>query len=265
MERARALPTGNLTAYDSVLRGYFHLNRLTRKDNAEARRWFTRALELDPDYAQAHAGLGNTYVFEYYNGWNNLDPASLDRGEELLRRALELDSFLAGAHIGLAAVNLYRGRSREAIAAAEKAVELSPNFENFQSTLGVMLAQDGQIVPALQAIKRAMRLNPRAASIVLMNVAYVNLAAGRRQEAQALSERVRLSLPDNILIRIFLAASYEYEGRHEEARVLVREALQVNPDLTADIATRMIPGLEQVYEAEEAAQFEANLRKAGLP
>ena len=58
---------------------------------------------------------------------------------------------------------------------------------------------------------------------------------------------------------------YEDEGRHEEARVLVREALQANPDLTAETATRMILGLEQLYGGEEAAQFEANLRKTGLP
>ncbi len=45
----------------------------------------------------------------------------------------------------------------------------------------------------------------------------------------------------------------------------MQEALRVNPDLTAEIATRLIPGLEQVVEPEEAAQFEENLRNAGLP
>ena len=99
----------------------------------------------------------------------------------------------------------------------------------------------------------------------MTTVAYVNFAAGRRQEAEALLERVRQSSPDNILVRVSLAAAYEYEGRHEEARVAAQEALRVNPDLTAEIATRMIPGLEQVFEPPEAAQFGDNLRKAGLP
>jgi Flp pilus assembly protein TadD len=110
-----------------------------------------------------------------------------------------------------------------------------------------------------------MRLNPRAPSLILVTVAYVNFAVGRRQEAETLWERVRRSNPDNIIVRVALAAAYEYEGRHEEARVAAQEALRVNPDLTAEIATRMIPGLEQVYEPEEAAQFADNLRKAGLP
>lgn len=93
----------------------------------------------------------------------------------------------------------------------------------------------------------------------------MNFAAGRRQEAEAQLERVRQSSPDNNLARVSLAALYEYEGRHEEARVAAQEALRVNPDLTAEIATRMIPGVEQVYAPEEAAQFTDNLRKAGFP
>ncbi|MHC4911002.1 MAG: tetratricopeptide repeat protein, partial [Planctomycetota bacterium] len=202
---------------------------------------------------------------EYVSGWNNLDPASLDRGEELVRRALELDSSIAGAHAGVAIVHLSRGRSREAVAAAETAVELLPNWEPFHAILGLALAQDGRIAPALRAIRRALRLNPRASSATLGSVAYVNLAAGRRQEAEALLERARLSNPDHIIARVILAALYEYEGRHEEARVVAQEALRVNPDLTAGIATRMVQGLEQVYAREEAAQFEDNLRKAGLP
>jgi adenylate cyclase len=265
LERARAQPTENLRAHDAVLRGYFHLNRANRKDNAEARRWFERASELDPDYAGAYAALGNTYISEYVYGWNNLDPASLDRGEELVRRALELDSFIPGAHAGVAIVNLHRGRSREAVAAAETAVELLPNWAPFHAILGLALAQDGRIAPALRAIKRALRLNPKASSATLLSVAYVNLAAGRRQEAEALLERARLSNPDNIIARVTLAAVYAYEGRHEEARVAAQEALRVNPDLTVEVATRLIQGLGQVLEPEEAAQLGENLRKAGLP
>ncbi len=262
--RARALPTENLSAYDALLRGHFHLNRANRKDNAEARRWFERAIEMDPDYAGAYALLGHTYIAEYGNRWN-IDPASLDRGEEFVRRALELNSFSTSAHIGVAYANASRGRLREAIAAAEKAVELDPSGEFQLAFLAVVLAQDGQIARSLQAIKRAMRLNPRPPAPILTYAAYVNAAAGRRQEAHALLERVRRSNPDNILARVALAAAYEYEGRHEEARVTAQEALRVNPDLTAEIASRMIPGVERVYSPEEAAQFTDNLRKAGLP
>jgi adenylate cyclase len=264
-KRARSLPTGNLTYYEAIMRGHFHHNRETRKGNAEARRWFERALELEPDLPWAYAGLGATYIGEYGSGWNNLDPASLDRGEELMRRALELDPFDMDALVGLAVVNLHRGRSRAALESMQKAVELVPNWETHQALLGVVLAQEDQLVPAIQAIKRAMRLNPRGPSSVLVSAAYVNLAAGRRQDAAALAERVRMANPDNILVRVALAAMYEYEGRHEEARVVAQEALRVNPDLTAEIAIRLVPGVEQTLEPEEAAQFGQNLQKAGFP
>ncbi len=189
----------------------------------------------------------------------------MDRAEELAQRALELDPLNPNGHMILAYVHFYRERPAEAIAAAERAVELNPNSEFAHAALGLTLAQAGRTVSALQSISRALRLNPRSSSNVLMTVAYVNFGAGRRKQAEELLERVRLSGPDNIIVRVGLAALYEYEGRHEEARVAVREALAVNPHLTAEIATRMIPGLEEVFPSEEGAQFEDNLRKAGLP
>jgi adenylate cyclase len=234
-------------------------------DNAEARRWFERASELDPAYARAYAGLGNTYIVEYMSGWNNLDPVSLDRAEEFSRRALALDSFNSQAHLIVGIVNFYRDSTREAIAAVETAIELNPNFEVSHAALGMMLARDGQITQAAEAIRRALRLNPLAPSTVLMSVAYVNFAAGRRQEAETLLERVRRAIPDNLPVRVSLAAAYEYGGRHEEARIAAQEILRVNPDFTAEIGTHMFPGLEQIFQPEDAAHFGDNLRKAGLP
>jgi tetratricopeptide (TPR) repeat protein len=264
-QRVRALTTENLSAYEAWLRANSHSTRNTRTDLAEARRLYQHAIELDPSFAAAYAGLGGTYNIEYGNGWNNRDLAAVDRAEELVQRALELDPLNPNGHTILAYVYFYRERPAEAVAAAERAIELDPNSEFAHAALGLTLAQAGRIVPALQSINRALRLNPRSSSNVLMTVAYVNLAAGRRKHAEELLERVRLSGPDNLIVRVALAAVYEYEGRHEEARVAVREALAVNPDLTAEIATRMIPGLEEVFPSEEAAQFEDNLRKAGLP
>jgi adenylate cyclase len=265
VDRVRSAPTESLTAYESWMRGVYHVTRNSREDTVEARRWYERAIELDPDYAEAHAGVAGTHISEYGNGWNNLDPASLDRADAFARRALALDPLVADGHSTLAWVYFFQGRSAEAVAAAKKAADLLPSIETNHALLGMALAQDGQVVPAVQAIKHAMRLNPRADSIVLMTVAYVNFAAGRRQEGRALMEQIRLSSPDNLVVRVALAADYEYEGRHEEARAAAHEVLLVNPDLTAEIAARMIPGLERIQPPEQVAQFEDNLRKAGFP
>ena len=78
-------------------------------------------------------------------------------------------------------------------------------------------------------------------------------------------ERVRLANPDHIIVRVPLAAHYEGEGRHEEAVAAVREILRVRPDLTAEGAMQLMPGLEAIVDSDELARYPDVLRSAGLP
>ncbi len=73
-------------------------------------------------------------------------------------------------------------------------------------------------------------------------------------------EQARAANTDLIVARIPLAALYESEGRHEEARALAQEILRVNPDLTAESATELALGLG--FDRDDAID---NLRSAGLP
>jgi adenylate cyclase len=262
LARIRGKPTNDLTAYDLGQRGLAHFNRFTRKDNEEARRLFEQAIELDARYAQAYSLIGATYSVEYGFGWN-LDESLLDRAEDRIRQALELDPSHAAPQIGLAAIYIFRRRPAEARLAAERAIELGPSFAAPHFFLGVALAQQGKLVGAMQAIRRAMRLNPRAPSGYWAAVGYVNLAAGRTEEAVEIFEQVRVANPELIGARIPLAAIYESQGRHEEARTVVREILRVNPSLNAEAATERFLGT--LVGAETVDQFQDSLRTAGLP
>jgi len=246
-------------AIDTLWRGLAHAQRFTREDNLEARRLYERAIEQDPDFAVAYAFAGISYVAEYTFGWK-LDPALLDRGAELARQALARDPSTSPAHGVLSLVHLYQGRPAEAVAAAERAVELTPNVEGPHLVLGMALARQGRFVAAMQSVARAMRLNPRASSGLLAVAASVNFAAGRTEEAVELWEQARAANPEMILARIPLAALYESEGQHEEARALAGEILRVNQDLTAESATGLALGVG--FDRDEAID---NLRSAGLP
>jgi adenylate cyclase len=263
-KRVARKPTANLTAMDAFWRGMYHMGRTSRTEILEARRLFERAIDVDPAFAPALAGLAGTYTAEFGNGWNR-DPELLERAEDLARRGINLDPSLPDGHVQLAFVSFTRRRPAETIAAAERAIELAPNLFLAHALRGMALAQSGRFVEGTRSIKRALRLNPRAPSGLLMMVAYVNFATGRRDEAITLLERVRGAAPDNILARIPLAAYYEQEGRHEDAQTAVREILEVTPDLTTEKAMELIPGLEKVVSPVELAQYPDNLRKAGLP
>ncbi len=143
-------------------------------------------------------------------------------------------------------------------------IELNPNVAFAHALLGMALAQEGQLIEATQSIQRASRLNPLPDNTLLMIRASVNFAAGRRQQAIELLEQVRVANPDNIISRIALAASYEQDGRHEDASAAVQEVLSVTPDLTVERAMSLIPSLETTVSAQEFAEYPHYLRKAGL-
>jgi adenylate cyclase len=257
-------PSERLTAVEANWKGIYHLNRATRQDNEEARRLFTRAVELDPRYPDAHAHLGVTYFAEFQAGWSS-DAKLLDRAEELGRRAIALDDSVPQGHLALAWVHHARGNSAEAIAAAERAIEIVPNFEFAHAVRGLALSQQGRFLEATGAMRRALRLNPRAPTGLLFNVAVVNFVAGRREKAVEQLERVRAANPDQIPARALLAVHYERQGRHGKASRAVAEILRVVPDFSVERAREMTAAWENAVGPEEFAEHIEALREAGLP
>jgi adenylate cyclase len=265
LERVARRPTRSLSAAEIGWKGSYHFNRITREDNQKARDLYERAVELDPGFAFAHALLGTTYFAEFANGWSR-DPKLLDRAEEQGRRAIALDPLQPLGYMTVGWVHFSRGESAEAIAAAERAIEVEPSYEPAHALRGIALAREGRLIEATRSIQRALRLSPRApAPAVLTSVAYVNFAAGRRQEAVDFLERARVAQPENLPVRVALVTYYEQEGQHAKATAVAQEILRVLPDLTVERAMELVPGLDQILSDEEYAEFPDNLRKAGLP
>jgi len=263
-QRLARRPSESLTAMEAVWKGVYHLNRGTRRDNEEARRLFTLAVELDPGYPAAHALLGVTYTNDFLNGWSS-DAKLLDRAEELARRAIVLDDTFIAGHQTMAWVHISRGDSAKAIAAADRVIALAPNWEWGHAARGLALAQEGRLLEATESVRRALRLNPRAPTALLVNVAFVNFAAGRREEAVEQLERVRTANPDHILSRALLAAYYEREGLHDQASAAVGEILRVTPDFGVERARVVFQSAENAFGEEESAAYMRALREAGLP
>ncbi|MBW1890855.1 MAG: guanylyl cyclase, partial [Deltaproteobacteria bacterium] len=86
-ERALRKNTANLTAFDYNLRGWWYYHRFTRDNNEQARRMFEKAIELEPGFAHAYAGLGLTHYEQYAQMWKQ-DPRSLERAFEFATKAI---------------------------------------------------------------------------------------------------------------------------------------------------------------------------------
>jgi adenylate cyclase len=264
-QRVADRPTASLTAYEAQQKASIFVVQPTRENMRMARELLTRAIEIDPDFPAAHAALGATYWAEYGTGWSR-DPALLDRAEALGKRAIELDSGFFQGHAVVAWVALLREDADAALAAADRAIALSPNNVVGHAVRGLALAQQGRLLEATRSVRRSLRLSPRAPiSAVLIAVAWVNLAANRRPEAVAFLEKTRDTAPEVLPARIGLAVLYEQGGEHAKARREVDEILRIRPDVTADTAMELVPAGAQLLGAEELARYPDLLRAAGLP
>ena len=258
-ERVRRIPTDNLNAYDSYLRGLEYFYRYTKEANARAQQMYERAIELDPQYAGAYALLGATHFTELAFQWSQ-DPQSLERAFELVQKALALDDSLPAAHGILGYVYLWKKQYEQAIAEGEKAISLDPNNADAYATLGRILNWAGRPEEGIRLVKKAMRLNPRYPPrySVALGGSYCLLV--RTDEAIAIQKRVITRNPDNLFARICLAACYGNLGRAEEARAEVTEVLRLSPNFSLEVWSRSLPH----NDLAGAAGMLEGLRKAGL-
>jgi len=197
IEKPRAV---NVQAYDYYLRGRQYFHQWRRKSVEYARQMFNRAIEIDPEYALAHAGVADSCSLLYTN-WDARE-FNLRQADIASRRALELEPELAEAHVA-------RGI----------AVSLTKKFEE-----------------ADQEFETALRLNPKLYEAAYFYGRGLK-SQGRNAEAARMFERASLLRPEDFLAPNFLAVVFadmgmlaEAETERKRALKLIEERLELNPD-----------------------------------
>jgi adenylate cyclase len=248
-------------AYDTLLRGLERYRRFTRETNAEARDFFERAAAIDPSYARAHADVALTYAIDVQFGWTRTPDAAIQTALEHANRALALDPTTHQVHFALGVIYTVQKRHDEAIAAALKAIALYPNYADGYAQLAQDLFYAGEPEASLEAVRKAMRLDPRHPFFYVWIVGQNYMLQQRYGEAVEEFKKVLWQNPEFPGARLTLASTYGLMGRIEDAEWEAEEILTLLPDFTLAQERERVP----FKNPEHLERYIAGLRKAGLP
>jgi len=251
--------TDNPEAYDYLLRGMEYFNRFTREANAHARQMYEKALELDPQYAQAYVSLAFTHYMDWGSQWSQ-DSQALERAFALAQQAVALDDAFPQAHVILGEVSLWRKHYEQATAELERAIALDPNLATAYAWLGHTLNLTGRAEEAIGLVKKAMRLNPRYPSWYSFYLGQAYLLIGQHEEAVVEFKKVFTRTPDFWPAHADLAVAYIELGREAEAQVEVTEVLRISPQFSLEVARQTWP----YKDPTTLERYLSALRKAGL-
>ena len=202
-------------AHELYLKGRYELNKQTEASLRKAIDDFRKAIEKDPGFAPAYAGLADSYSFlrSTYAAPKDVMP----QAREAARRALELDDTLAEAHVSMGLTLFFydfdwAGAEKE----LRRAIELNPNLADAHDAYATFLAGMNRSAEAVAEIERARRLDPLSL-LILSDAAWVYYCM--RQYDRAIEEsRKAIELDPNFWPgHAFLGLAYEKTGRFAEA------------------------------------------------
>ncbi|MGB5560879.1 MAG: winged helix-turn-helix domain-containing protein [Sedimenticolaceae bacterium] len=224
--------TASIAAYDAYLRGLEAHGRRSEAQNQIARRHFEEAVALDPQFARAYTGIALTYSREAIDGWTS-DPAdSLKQAADYAGRAASMDSSLPQVHFVTGQIRLFQRRHAEAVAAAERAIAVNPNYADAFALLAWTLNYAGRPEEAILALNMAMRLNPRPPASYLEILGEIYFARGRYKDAAGTFQNVLEINPAYLRARLWNAAALFHSGSRDLAEWEIIEALAASPNLT---------------------------------
>lgn len=216
-QRLAERPTDDLAAYSFDLQGRYYMNQRTEASLHKAIEMFGKAIEADPGYARAHAGLSDGYSL--LPGQSDVPYAEVaDRARQAANRAIELDDSLAAAHVSLATTLwLFDHLPAEAEREYRRAIELDPKHTIAHHWLAsLLLDQLGRPEEALVELRLARQLDPLSPNI-RVNIALALLQQGQTDAAIDELNDLLTFTPDFVNALTSLAEAYVARREFEPA------------------------------------------------
>jgi serine/threonine protein kinase/predicted Zn-dependent protease len=216
-------------AYDAYLRGRALWSQRTNAAMQQGLELFQTAIDIEPNFALAHAGLADSYIVMSVHGF--MDPHEvIPKAKAAVRRAIELDPTAGEPHASLGDMYFHYDWDWEASEASlRRAIELSPGFATAHQWLAEPLAVTGRVDEALQALRTARQLDPLSMIIRTITSNCYEFAGDGERSIEVLREAKQLD-PHFAITRAELARELTVRGQLEEALAEAQELVAMHPD-----------------------------------
>lgn len=223
----RRRSTSNLQSYECYLRGRYHYNQYNASHNQLAEEMLRKAVDLDPDFAAAHAALSEVYVQRYYN-WFDRDRKWLGRAEEVIQTAARLNDQLPEVHCTQGMLLYLRSEYERAMDEIQKAIRLDPHYALAHDHTGEIYLHVGELDKAIVAFHTEMRINSELIYPYFYLV-WLHSLAGDFAVAKEVLDKARLVHGKNPLLSVLEGVFASYNGERLLAREVLSRAIAVNP------------------------------------
>jgi adenylate cyclase len=262
IERARRKRPESLDAYDLYLRALPHAFTAMPEDADKALVLLAKAIELEPDYAAAHAIIAWCHEQRYLRGGLHEETklAALHHARQAIAEGGDDPAALAIAGFVIAVMD---HNYEAALNAFDRSFALSNSSALALGLSAIVRAWKGDDAIAVEHAQLALRLSPFDPLIFLpyVGLAYAHFAAGRFEDAAAAASRASQANPRFSVPCILHAAALAELGRTDDAKAMAQRLLELEPGSTASMAIRSA----RYANPENTAALGRALRKAGLP
>lgn len=245
--------SSNFNAFDCLLKGIFHKEQYIAEDNLKARNYFEKAVELDPNCAEALAWCAWTYLIDMNMGWTDDNEESLALAYAVARRGIEIDPGSEIGHCALGQAFLCDQKYDKGFAEYDKAMEINPNSPDLMALKGGELAGYGRHDEGIALIRQSFEYNKHPPGWYYWTLGIAYFAADSHSLVIESLEKMDRQNKDSLT---YLASSNAIMGNFEEANSRFAELLEHDPEfkieqirtthsyLLEDTQLRLINGLQ---------------------
>ncbi len=259
------IPTKNLEAYDNFLRAEQSAYGSDIAKLTEAIGRYKRAINLDPEFAEAYAGLSRTYAYVLRQDFGNvvIGPVAREGAYSAASKAVKLNPSLAQPLSVLGIIQMIDGEHANAVETSRRAVAMAQNDSEAHINLALVLGAAGEPEEAVKNVEIALRLNPNPPPGFLILAGLTFYLNRDLEKAIQYLEKARAVAPKSVDAYEYLLMAHAQMGNHEKAKELQEYLLKVF-DVGYSLSAATL-NFDYYKRKEDREYLLDGLRKGGLP